>query len=283
MLKILIIFGLLLIDFFLKRYATVYLNRPIDFKIFIIDLTTNTGFIFGSFENVTTFFRVIGLGTFYGLLLILFLLFHYFLKDCAYRTKLGASVFFAGISANTLDQILYQFVIDYINIVIGDNIISFNLADVVQWVGISILILGIFREKNEIWYKNNLRSTYLIYPKYQIYFSTKILIINSICFFTLWVFSYIYLNHLNINNENIKIFNLSYMGIFGTFAIIIFYFSIIISHRICGPIFSFSNYVKKFLREDEVDSSLKFRSNDYFKELINLASQIKKEFENLRE
>ena len=148
---------------------------------------------------------------------------------------------------------------DFIHII--PNVYT-NIADITQWIGFFIFTYAIFKNADQIWHGSSKRKITLVNPKEQIMFSLifsglVLLVSLAYIFSTLSFFKLI-----NIANEKKELFiiissSLTLLTLLSTFT-----FSIFLSARIWGPIFSFKRHIN-----DQHEHLFKTRKTDFFKDL----------------
>lgn len=136
---------LILVFFILDRiFKNIFLIKRVGFQIglFRLSLIQNSQFVFGYLSPNLWFYFLIGL---------IFIFLIYKLID-AYQHRqswlsLALTLVILGGFSNLLDRIVYGFVIDYVHFF---NWSFFNLADLMIWVGIIIIIILVFWHKKRI-------------------------------------------------------------------------------------------------------------------------------------
>ena len=192
-------------------------------------------------------------------------------------------IFFGGISGNAIDRIINGYVVDFIYFKFAKYYSPiFNIADIFQWIGLIILIYGLFKEEKSIWYENNLRNQYIIDKNFQLKSSIQYctiyifssIIIGIFCFTFIKVTIEKYAPHLWSNF--IKSFLMGYISLSAFMSIIFFVIGIVLSHRTSGPIYAFKRFLKQ-VNEGQY-GKLKLRDKDNHKELEHIAQKIQQEY-----
>jgi len=127
-----------------------------------------------------------------------------------------------------------------------------------------------------------LRTRYLIQPKFQLLFSSILILIALVCAILVGVVVYIliYTNNLIFVKYNIhtspeyltllakqgRVVIVAWLASFGAVAIVLFVAGIFLSHRMTGPLYALMREMKK-LREGDLSAHLALRKRDEFKEL----------------
>ncbi len=126
----LIIFLIVVLDQLTKF---LFMNKKLDFGLFSINYTTNTGAAFGILKDMNLVFILIGL-------IVLFFVFKYYksYKDL----WLGLGFLSGGIIGNLIDRVFFGFVRDFIDLKVWP---IFNIADSFSVIGV-VLILWMLRK-----------------------------------------------------------------------------------------------------------------------------------------
>ena len=132
-----------ILDQFSKIYINLNLNKLLnkDLLIFTIELVRNYGAAFNIFSGSRMFL------SFISVISTIILSYFIFIKENKTINKYGLSLILAGSIGNGVDRILNGYVIDFIKIkFIGFPV--FNIADIAINIGVLILIISYFRNKN---------------------------------------------------------------------------------------------------------------------------------------
>ena len=140
----LIIFIFCFLDQFSKIYINSNLNNLLnkDLFIFTIESVHNYGAAFNILSGNRLFL------SFISLISTIILSYFIFIRENKLINKYGLSFILAGSIGNGVDRILNGYVIDFIKIKFIDFPV-FNIADIVINVGVLILIISYFRNKNK--------------------------------------------------------------------------------------------------------------------------------------
>jgi lipoprotein signal peptidase len=193
------------------------------------------------------------------------------------RSKLipfGLSVLVGGIMGNVIDRFNGFSVVDFISLNIS-NLPYANLADFFQWLGYILLGIGIYQDSRYYWPDIDLRNKYLIKPKFQLRFS---LLISSMTFASSIIVLLFSFSFFRDDQSQIMIDYFMYLGA-GTslmIAIVAFFVSLILSHRIAGPVQAIQRHVRSTMNGEKV--IFKLREQDEFKEIqedMNLLNERK--------
>ena len=144
MLNILLIFIIIITDQITKFFVETSLintNIPVIENIFYLTYVQNTGGAWGILENNKSIFIV-------GIPIILIAIIIYLLKgkNINKLEKIGFCILIGGAIGNYIDRIARGYVVDFIDFVIWP---VFNIADIAVIVGVGLIILSLFINKNE--------------------------------------------------------------------------------------------------------------------------------------
>jgi len=238
----------------------------------------NPGFIFGIARDLPASLRVIGLSSVFGFLFFFYLLLVYFLPLQLFKLKAGLSLLTGGIFGNVTDRVFRGTSIDFIPLSFGDYGMSFNLADAFQWAGAFLILYNVIIHERIIWYPENQRGKFLVYPKEQLRFASKLAIVALSSSFLLGLFAATYLRNtmqsLQVNSaNNLLLFVIAYICLSLIFAIIVFFAGLFFSHRTAGPFFAFEIYVEDLLAGR--DREFYLREGDHYKHLESIARDVR--------
>lgn len=258
------------LDYYTKQWG---LTRP--------TLHYNEGLIMGSFANLPDSIRVIALGSFSGIIFILYVLLMYVIPRRGQWLKFGLSFLVGGMLGNVLDKIVYGKTIDFIPLTLGKFEYFFNVADMFLWSGAVITLWMVFARDKLIWYPDSVRGNYFIRPREQLKVSLNLLIVVFSCSMVLGIFAYSFLNTTLIGTSDEKqrimwSFFLTYMSLTGLLCLIAFIAGVIISHKSAGPVYAFELYVSDLMKGK--DRKLTLREGDNYKHLESLADKLRDHF-----
>ncbi len=233
----------------------------------------------GLFSDLPPVLRIVSLSTGGAFLLFSFAIFQYLLPTRSMTLRVGMSILIAGILGNVIDRTIWGYVIDFI--IIGNRKLStgvFNMADLLQWFGYFMMGYALFRDKDKLWPKNNLRKDAWVDPKFQLRYC-YILVACGLGFSLVsGVFSYTFLRFVVIDliGRNEKLLDQFLLPFLVTFSIVSIAFATFLfmigkqlSHRIVGPIYAFERFVNNYI--DGKETSLKLRKGDEFTQLEELS------------
>ncbi len=280
---------LILLDWFTKSLALSFTNnREGPFGPFY--MIFNHGAMLGLFSDLPPTLRIVSLSTFGALIVGVFFLFQYLTPGHHMKLRIGLSILLGGILGNVLDRVRYGAVIDFIKINYGTYVSPiFNVADIVQWIGYSLILYFFIREGHTLWPEKNSRKSFWVNAPFQKRFSFFLAAISLILTGIFVVFCYTYLRvtlqELTAANQQIvqkfvRPFVLLILCLGFGFSLLVYILGGVFSHRIAGPIYAF----EKFLRETMTGKKVifKVRKNDEFQHLEPLAVQISETYHSLK-
>lgn len=276
-----------LIDRLTKSWA-VGLDGILSYGYFGFVLHHNPGAMLGLFSELPPVLRVVSLSTGGAFLVCTYGLIQYLLPIKSLTLRTGMSILLGGIIGNVTDRIIWGHVVDFI--VIGNVNFSspaFNMADALQWVGYGLIVYAIVKEGELLWPENNARRMYWINPNFQLKYCFFLLGIGLGISLIATVFSYTYLrvtmielvgNNQIILNKFLGPFVITFSIVSIGFSAALFAVGKVISHKIAGPIYAFEKFINDTLDGKERD--FKLRTKDEFRELEDLAKQIKEKLKS---
>lgn len=258
----------LVIDFYSKQWG-----------LGLSSLHYNEGFIMGSFSHLPDTIRVIALGSFSGIIFILYVLLMYVIPRRGQWLKFGLSFLVGGMLGNVSDKIIYGKTIDFIPFIIGDFHAFFNVADIFLWSGASITLWMVFARDKLIWYPDSVRGNYFVRPREQLKVSLNLLLVVFCCSIVLGLFAYSFINIAITSPDKTDIlwsFFYTYLALTGLLCLIAFVAGVIISHKSAGPVYAFELYVSDLMKGK--DRKLKLREGDNYQHLEQLADKLRAHF-----
>jgi len=236
----------------------------------------NPGFIFQTLSGVSVMARVVFTTSLFALLAFGYFIIQNLLSHPLNQLRIALTLLLGSIAGNSIDRALLGGAIDFICIQRGDEIVYFNLADMIMWVGTALTVISLIRDRDLIWHPDSSRKTLLINRGLQLrvaFFTTSIVFF---AFLVLSFFSFTFLTHV-LHHEATEA-GLAYLigisPLLILFLCITFYVSIVFSHRIAGPIHAFRKFVEGLSESPE--QRLVLRKSDEHKELEDLAEKLKK-------
>lgn len=260
---LLFIIGILIINFTIKN---ILLKTNLDFGPIRISLVFNSGFIFGLYNEASYIVRIVVTAVMVGILSLIACYFYEFLHPSLKRLRWGITLCLSGVVGNSLEKLLYGYVWDFISI--NPTNIAFNINDVLQILGLIILISEIFKNQHVIWFPeaNRKRRITVVYKEIQLPILFKIMgliFIGSITQAILTVA--LIFPHLKRGSQDVQVIfflclfllNLAILPLLGRYLLKELL-------RCLGPIYA----LEKFLNNEQYENKeLKFRKTDHFQSL----------------
>ncbi|MBU6152774.1 MAG: signal peptidase II [Bdellovibrionales bacterium] len=243
---------------------------------FFFESHQNPGFIFQTLSDVSVMARVVFTCSLFALLAFAYFIIQNLLTHPLRRLRIALTLLLGSIAGNSLDRALLGGAIDFICIRTGSDLIYFNFADVIMWLGTSMTMISLVQDRDLIWHPDSSRKTLLINRGLQLRIATFTTLIVFFAFLVLTFFSFTFLTH--VLHHDAAEAGLAYLigisPLLLLFLAITFYFSIVFSHRIAGPLHAFRKFVERLSESPE--QRLILRKSDEHKELEVLAEKLRK-------
>ncbi len=238
----------------------------------VADRIINSGISFSLFSDVSPYFKIVFISTFYFAILIVSLGLLRLISSKLYFIKLGIVIWLAGATGNVIDRIFWGGAIDFITFY---SRWYFNLSDVFQLIAYLILVYSIFVYDKKLWYPQNLRKWTKFSSSDQVWFVLKVAIASTILCVGLGVLSLTYIMYVikSISSSDIYLFVSVFIAFSLVFIIVIIIFSIVFTKRIAGPVIRFEKYINNLINGEEETFIL--RDGDYNQRLVSIAIKIK--------
>lgn len=250
-------------------YVIDALKEEISFFIFKFKLVFNSGFIFGLFNDTSRFVRIVCSAVFLGIISIVWCYFYSFLSSEVHCLKIGMTLVLAGVLGNALEKLIYGYVSDYICLNVGIfSSFYFNLSDLIQIIGLVIIVRELFVNQQIIWFPDasKRRKRLVLYPEVQVPMMMKMIGLFFIGSLTQGILAVALLfPYLKRGSQDIQvlfilclfILNVALLPLIGRYLLKELL-------RFIGPIFA----LNKHLNDDEsIKKPLQFRKTDHFKSL----------------
>jgi signal peptidase II len=267
--------AVVVIDYFTKEWASTY-GDGTSFTLFKINFIKNDGFILGSFSSLPTHAKLAIIYSFGTFVFSTYLFFLWLSREWSRFSQYGITLLTAGILSNVIDRLDDRSVVDFISISflnVGNFI--FNLADVFQIIGHLSICTGLYFDSKYFWPKNDWRMKYIVNKKFQTKASLFIFCTTfSACMMTS-VFSYFFLS-VGQGNPTMKIYVSATFVLGLVFSIFTSLLTLVLSHRIAGPIYAVQRFLNRIIEDQSV--AFKLRKNDEFKELEDTMNLLKTKF-----
>ena len=258
-----------------KKWASGLLE-PIEIGIFKLQLVFNYGMMMGSFSELSINAKSSILFTLGSFVFAAYIFCLWLIPLRSRATILGLSGLVGGIMGNIIDRFDDQRVVDFLSLNLGNaNLPYLNLADIFQLIGYGLIVTGVYRDSLYYWPKNDWRLKYVINHKFQIRWS---LLISSITFFTsgiTLIFSYSFLK-MDHSELTLKSYFAIGVSVSLCLSLVTFFMSLMITHRVAGPVYAVQRQMKFMLRGEF--KQFKLRNNDEFKELERTVNLLQEEY-----
>ena len=265
----------ILADLITKKWAKGLL-QPLEVGIFKIQLVYNHGMVMGVFSDLSINAKSSILFTLGSFIFAAYIFCLWLIPLRSKATITGLSFLIGGIFGNIIDRFDDQSVVDFLSLNLGNsNLPYLNLADLFQFVGYGLIMIGISRDSLYYWPKNDWRLRYIINHKFQIRWS---LLISCVTFFTssislIFAYSFLKTNHSGLTLNSYFVIGLA---ISLCLSLVTFFMSLIITHRVAGPVYAVQRQIK-FMLNGEFNR-FKLRNNDEFKELERTVNLLQEEY-----
>ena len=231
----------------------------------------NQNFILGSFESIPLFMKSVVSCSVFLVIFSLVIYIQMLLVPQVAMLRIALNSYFAAMFSNCLDKILYLGVRDFITF---DGLIIFNIADVVQWVALPILIFSFFKYSDVLWTPNCLRKSYFMGVRSQmnIVWTFSFLVLTNLIFISF--FNYSFLTYIGVDESELYKFLGASSIYIGALFFVSIIFTLVYSQRIVGPVISLLSHIKS---AKTIANNYKIRKGDPLVELEEIASLIRKE------
>jgi lipoprotein signal peptidase len=260
------IMGILLFNFLIQDGLKA---NSLDLGIIKLSLVFNTGFIFGLFNEASSSIRIVLTSVMVGILVLLACYFYEFLHPSLKKLRWGITLTLAGIIGNGMEKLFYGHVWDFINLSLPYfSRFVFNLNDILQIIGLAILVYEIYSKQNVIWFREGekMRKTTLIYRHVQLPILLKVMGLIFISSLTQAILTVALLfPELKRGSQDIQLvfflciflLNLAILPLLGKYLLKELL-------RCLGPVFA----MERLLNNEITDKTeLKFRKTDHFQSL----------------
>jgi signal peptidase II len=229
---------------------------------FRLKVVHNSGFILGSFHDVSFYLRIVFISVLSGILAVVGSFFYTFLSKELGLLKWGLTVLLAGIAGNILEKIISGSVKDFLSV----GHLYFNFNDLYQSVGIIIIIREIFAKQDLIWFPatNGRRKKLILYRDIQIPMMSKILGMISLGSLTQGFLTIsLFFPRLGEGHEDVKmIYIISVLTLNAILLPLLGVYLLRELLRCMGPVYA----LERKLQQGDL-SPIKFRKTDYFRTL----------------
>ena len=275
-------FALVLFDQFSKYLALLVFKSQPGFTFLgfaFYPPVKNYNLIFGFNFNMDPLLMGTLLSAFFFLFFFYYIIFIIFVPQSMEKLKIGGTALFGGFAGNLINKLLIGYNLDFIGwSLFGINPVYFNLADIIQTIGLIMVIYQMIVLRNEIWRPKDKRARIFI-TNYQAQFVTYSVLAFLCLSFFFMILNYQFIGLVDFSDfSNLKEIN-SYFIKYSIVLLIclcfvISTFFIYISNKFYGPVYAFERYIKALL-SGENPKDLKLREGDQLKNLEGLARDLK--------
>ncbi len=274
-----------LLDLLTKLIGAQFVE-PTQLGFITLKLHHNYGAILGTFSDLPEFLRVVSLSTGGAFLVCLYAALQYLLPIRSMMLRVGMGILLGGILGNVTDRIIWGYVRDFILMdfhYFRTGI--FNVSDVMQWPGLVLIIMGLYKEINNLFPEDDKRKVYWININYQLKFCFILVSVGLGIFLISGTFAFTYLKvalaevigpKADMIAKFTHPFLIIYIVMSLAFLSLLFLVGRQISHRSAGPLYAFERFLRDTMAGKKV--KLKLRSKDEFKSLEVLAEQLQSYF-----
>lgn len=243
-------------------------------------LNHNPGVIMGAFAGLPFFLRVVCLCTGGVFLALIYLSLQVLLLERVPFLRYGMTLLLAGILGNLTDRMRQGAVTDFLVLRFGDvSSPIVNLADLAQWVGVILLLAGLFLHPSR---ERNLRRRLWINPGFQARYILLLVgvalgySVLSMVFFSTYISGMVQTlvtaNSAELERQFLIPFFFTFAAMSAGFVVLLVVVGRVLSHRVAGPLFAFEEFLNGTLNGES--RKLRLRAGDEFKHLEELADRL---------
>ena len=271
------------IDQILKNWAEG-LDAPIVLGWIRIFPFENGGILGGYFSDLHPWVIRIFFSVLFGFLTLGgFLLIHFLSHKSVPRLKWGIIIYIAGMMGNVWDRMTTGKITDFI--VFGDSwmdAMAFNFADFAVFAGAVLIVISVLKDSALIWHEGDQRRGHWVEPQFQIRLGTLFVLTGLAHFTVIALYSFTFLKVFISGEQSTFTINADHIirdyliGLFvieGGAMILTFAASLLVSHRVVGPLVALEQFIKRITRNPEPET-LKLRSSDYLKEKVEFLGNL---------
>ncbi len=200
------------------------------------------------------------------------------------RLRMSLSVVMGGLLSLTVDHIVYAETINNMAFTLNiHKFYPFNLAVLCICGGLAVFIYPLIMDR-DLFRKENIRRNFLLNNKNQNKFLLSVLVGFTVFYVMIILIFGLYIHAgLSVVDQNYELVNkvMSYfyllvLLVYCLSIVSVFIFSILLSHRIYGPVYGFENYMRSlFEKKEEKLENFQTRKKDHFKELEKIAEYVR--------
>lgn len=279
----------IVVDQISKAWAQSNLKSEMVFGPLSLMLHYNSGFFLSGFKDASRILTIILPVSLGGFLIYTYFVIQYFIPIVSRSLRLGLAIFFSAMISNVIDRFRIGAVVDFITIsrgVIHTGI--FNIADFLQWVGVALFFYAFVIERNALYPPEDRRGRLWIDSSFQGKYCFTLLFVGASFALISGSLSHSFLSMAlsktgfgsGDSSGFLNMFASVYTLVCGIFFISLFLVGVRLSHRIVGPVKSFTRFLDDLINGKV--SQFKLRDKDEFLHFEELASRFQSLFhENL--
>ncbi|MBC7387043.1 MAG: signal peptidase II [Cryobacterium sp.] len=253
---------------------TKFLGERIQGRLgpFSVEMHHNPGIFLQWLATESSLLRVVSVACFYGFILFIYFSLLSALSLRHQQTKVALTLFLSSITGNAVDRIGNGEVRDFLVLRIADRLFYANVADILMWVSLALLVASAWIYRRDFFPEKNSRIKHVLSRSYQYAWSAKVALASFCSFVTLMLFSVTYFHAA----EDFRFIAWGLViGIF--FSAFTAFAAIRFSHRSAGALYAFEKYVEKLL-EGKTNEPFSLRENDEHRQLVPLAKKLRAHF-----
>lgn len=200
------------------------------------------------------------------------------------RLRISLSVIMGGLLSLTIDHIVYAETVNNIALTPNTNqFYPFNLAVLFICGGLAVFIYPLVMDQS-LFKKENIRRNFLLNNKNQNKFLLSAFVgftvfyLMIVLIFGLFIHAGLFVSDSNgeLTGQIMSYFYWLVLIVYLLLMVSVFIFSVLLSHRIYGPVFGFENYMRSlFEKKEEKVEHFRTRKKDHFKELEKIAEYVR--------
>lgn len=200
------------------------------------------------------------------------------------RLRISLSVIMGALLSLTIDHIIYAETINNVALTPNTNqFYPFNLAVLFLCGGLAVFIYPLAMDK-DLFKKDNIRRNFLLNNKNQNQFLLSAFVGVTV-FYVMVILIFGLFMHAGLSvadaggalaNRIMNYFYTLVLIVYLLSMVSVFIFSVLLSHRIYGPVYGFENYMRSlFEKKEEKLEPFRTRKKDHFKELEKIAEYVR--------
>lgn len=274
-----VVVAALVLDGFSNWFFSIVLKNN-DFILGPVGLVFSEG---TDLSNVIGYKKVIFSAVLSSISLIIFCIINLMLVQRLLGFRVGLALVTSGLIGETIGVLFGKKVINWLVL----SKVYLNLTDIYLIAGAFITIFFCIKYRSIIFHKNNLRTRIFVDPDQYIFcfyvlFTYFIFTVSAGMFFVIFLKSYSLQTNTSMflsYNKTIDSFLVLFFILFSCFFFVMFLAMVYFSNKIYGPVYAFKKYVRDvILRESPEDRPFNLRKGDHFRDLVNVARELKDKY-----